>query len=124
MESSFLMEAKPGSAQLREAVRRRAEEIYQRGGRLPGRDSENWSQAEREIRQEHVSSSRIQRTAILVRVEGVVYVGEYDGEIAGGYAPGEFGKGDPVPVRFQGNRMFVKRPNGTELETIVVEKTG
>ena len=32
-----------------EAIRRRAEEIYIRNGRIPGRDVENWAQAEQEI---------------------------------------------------------------------------
>lgn len=31
-----------------EAIRRRAEEIYIRNGRIPGRDNENWAQAEQE----------------------------------------------------------------------------
>jgi hypothetical protein len=36
----------------------------------------------------------------------------------------EFGKGKVVPVRFAGNKMFVKRPNGKELETTIVKKIG
>jgi len=39
----------PQPADLHEAIRRRAEEIYVRSGRIPGRDVENWAQAEREI---------------------------------------------------------------------------
>ena len=64
------------------------------------------------------------RTAIVIRVEGVQYVGEYDLESAAGYAPGEFAPGQSTAVRFDGDRMFVRRPNGTELETTVVEKIG
>jgi len=107
---------------LHEAIRRRAEEIYIRNGRIPGRDLENWSQAEKEILSE--SASPQTRKAIVVRVNGAEYVGEYDPESSNGYVPGEFGPGVSVPVRFDGDRMFVKRPNGKELETIIVKKTG
>lgn len=64
-----------------EAIRRRAEEIYIRNGRIPGRDVENWAQAEHEILREAAQSqsqSQSRRTAIIVRVEGVEYVGEYN----------------------------------------------
>jgi len=49
-------------------------------------------------------------------------VGEYEPGSAAGYTPGEFGPADPIPVRFHGDRMFVKRPNGRELETIIVKR--
>ncbi|HYM77555.1 MAG TPA: DUF2934 domain-containing protein [Candidatus Dormibacteraeota bacterium] len=105
---------------LHELIRRRAEEIYFRNGRIPGRDAENWAQAEHEIRQE-VEASR-KKTAIVVRVNGMHYVGEYRPELADGYVPGEFGAGTPVDVRLDGDRMLVKRPNGKVLETRIVQK--
>lgn len=105
-----------------EAIRRRAEEIYIRSGRVPGRDLENWSQAEEEIKQEAAGSTR--RKAVVVRVNGVEYLGEYEPEDCDGYRPGELGKGKVVPVRFEGNKMFVRRPNGKELETTIVKKIG
>ena len=37
---------------LQEAIRRRAEEIYIRNGKIPGHDLENWAQAEHEIMRE------------------------------------------------------------------------
>jgi len=111
------------SPDLHEAIRRRAEEIYIRNGRIPGRDLENWAQAEQEITRE-TAEHPARRTAIVVKVNGVQYVGEYAFEAAGGYAPGEFTKGVAVPVRFEGDRMFVKRPNGKELETRIVKKIG
>ena len=37
---------------------------------------------------------------------------------------GEFGADASVPVRFHGDKMFVKRPNGKELETTIVKQTG
>jgi len=106
--------------ELHEAIRRRAEQIYVQNGRTPGRDIENWNQAEAEVSREAGKFSR--RTAVVVEVNGVEYVGEYPSESCGGYQPGEFGAGAAVLVRFQGEKMFVKRPNGPELETTVVKK--
>jgi hypothetical protein len=109
------------AADRHEAVRRRAEEIYVRSGRIPGRDLENWAQAEQEVLRE--SEARpASRKAIAVRVDGVQYIGEYNLETSDGYRPGEFGTGVAVPVRFHGNKMFVRRPNGKELETTIVQK--
>ncbi len=105
---------------LHEAIRRRAEEIYIRNGRIPGRDVENWTEAEQEIRREAENSGR--RTAIIVKVDGVQYVGEYRADVADGYMPGEFTPGSSVVVRLDGNRMLVKRPNGKILQTELVQK--
>ena len=105
-----------------EAIRRRAEEIYIRSGRSPGRDLENWSQAEAEIKRE--AAPAMPRKAVVVRVDGVAYVGEYQPEDCDGYQPGELGKGATIPVRFAGSKMFVRRPNGKELETTIVKKIG
>jgi len=110
----------PRSSELQDAIRKRAEEIYIRNGRMPGRDLENWTQAEGEIARECGNSMR--RTAIVVDLDGVQYVGEYALESCDGYQPGEFGLGQDISIRFEGDKMFLKRPNGKELETIVVEK--
>lgn len=75
--------------------------------------------AEEEIQEFERASPR---TAILVRVSGVQYVGEYVDEAAAGYTPGEFEPGAPVPARLDGDRMFVKRPNGKVLETGAVQQ--
>ena len=107
------------SSDLPEIIRRRAEEVYAREGRVPGRDIQNWMQAEYEILREQAAAFA-HGAAVVVRVEGLRYVGEYYSDDAAGYAPGEFKRGDPVPVRFVGSKMFLKRRNGTELETQVV----
>jgi hypothetical protein len=107
---------------LHEAIRCRAEEIYIRNGKLPGHDLENWAQAEQEIRREFADHPH-RKTAIVVRVNGAEYIGEYNPESCDGYVPGEFGAGASVPVRFHGDKMFVKRPNGKELETTIVKQT-
>ncbi len=110
------------SPDLQEAVRKRAEDIYVRNGRIPGRDLENWAQAEAEILRERGNSAG--RKAIVVDVNGVQYVGEYRLEFCDGYEPGEFDTGDDILVRFDGEKMFVKRRNGKELETTIVHKIG
>ena len=115
--------SRPAPADLHEAIRRRAEEIYYRNGSIPGRDLENWQQAEKEIFSELAAPSP-RRTAVVVKVDGVQYVGEYDPACSAGYVPGELGSGSAVPVRFVGDKMFVKRPNGLELETTIVQKIG
>jgi len=107
---------------LHERIRKRAEQIYIRNGRIPGRDLENWSQAEREVCAERQQHQR--RTAIIVKVNDVQYVGEYRQESADGYEPGEFVPGEPVPVHIEGDRMFVRRSNGKILETAIVQRVG
>lgn len=104
-------------------IRRRAEEIYVRTGRLPGHDLENWAQAEAEVLRERTTHP-YRRKAVVIKVGGVQYVGEYSPESTGDYNPGEFQAGIPVQVRFDGEKMFVKRPNGKELETRIVRKIG
>jgi hypothetical protein len=113
----------PGATKtVHEAIRRRAEEIYIRSGRVAGRDVQNWTQAEAEIMNE-LAEGAGRRTAIIVNVDGVQYVGEYDLNSAGDYKPGEFPTGAAIPVRFDGDKMFVQRPNGKELETTITHKT-
>ena len=108
-----------------EVIRRRAEEIYIRNGRIPGHDLANWAQAEREITLEATTeaAATVRRTAIVVRVNGAEFVGEYDHAAAESYKPGEFAAHASVSVHFHGNKMFILRPNGKVLETSIV-KTG
>jgi hypothetical protein len=105
---------------LQEAIRRRAEEVFIRNGRITGRDVDNWVQAEKEIRQE-MTARFARNPAVVININGIPYVGVYPAESAEGYAPGEFAAGDTVPVRFEGNHMFVQRPNGCELKTTLVK---
>lgn len=37
-------------AQLTEAIRKKAQELYEKSGRKPGRDLENWLEAERTVK--------------------------------------------------------------------------
>jgi len=107
---------------MQEAIRRRATELYQQGGAVEGRDYENWYQAEAEILRE--SAPYLVRRAVVVNVEGVVYTGEYDSTAAEGYTPGEWKPGDPVPVRLAGDKLYLRRPNGQELQTTIVKRIG
>jgi hypothetical protein len=110
------------SPEEQQAIRRRATELYQRSGAVPGHDAENWCQAEAEILRES-AGSRVRR-AIVVNIQGVVYTGEYDCTSADGYTPGEWRPGDPIPVRLAGDKLFLRRPNGRELKTTVVKRIG
>jgi hypothetical protein len=110
------------SIQMQEAIRRRATEIFRKSGGTAGRDTENWFQAEAEILRE--SPSHLIRRAVVINVQGVVYTGEYESDSADGYTPGEWGEGDPIPVRLAGDKLFLRRPNGRELQTTIVKRIG
>ncbi len=109
-----------------EAIRRRAEEIYVLNGKVPGHDLENWAQAEQEIRRESpappVHDPPARRAAVVIKVKGSEYVGEYNPASADGYRPGEFGSSASVLVTFHGNQMHVLRPNGKVLETTITRR--
>jgi hypothetical protein len=109
-------------ANLRSAIRNRAEEIFRRGGQIEGHDLENWCQAEAEVLRE--VDIRLTRPAIVINLDGVVYTGEYDLRTCGDYMPGEWKAGDRVPVRLEGDRLILRRPSGKELETYVVKRIG
>ncbi len=107
---------------LLEAIRRRAAELFRLSGGIAGRDIENWCRAEAEILRESTGQSL--RRAIVINLAGVVYTGEYDVSSADGYAPGEWKAGDRIPVRLAGDQLYLRRPNGRELQTTVVKRIG
>ncbi len=115
-------EFRTSSLELQNAIRARAEELYRQGGGAEGHDVENWCRAEAEIMRE--TTAAFARPAVVINVEGVVYTGEYDTASAEGYLPGEWKIGDRVPVRLEGDKLFLRRPNGRELETSVVKRIG
>jgi len=115
-------ESKDPSFELQNAIRNRARELYWQGGALEGQDIENWQQAEAEILRE--TAPHLPRPAVVINLEGVVYTGEYNLAAADGYTPGEWKAGDRVPIRLEGDRLFLRRPNGRELETNVVKRIG
>lgn len=111
-----------GSREMVEAIRRRAQEIYEAGDRQPGHEVENWLRAEAEVMREAAGALRHRAAHIVLKVRGVTYTGEYDPESCGGYQPGELRAGQPLHVRFEEDRMYITRPNGRELEARVVKK--
>jgi hypothetical protein len=114
--------SKEYSPQLLHAIRERATELYQRSGAIPGHDLENWCKAEAEI--VHDQAAHLARRAIVVKLEGMLYTGEYEFASAGGYTPGEWKPGDPVRARLAGDKLYLLRPNGLVLQTTVVKRTG
>jgi DUF2934 family protein len=108
--------------QQQEAIRRRATEIFQLGGRAEGHDLENWCQAEAEILRE--MDTHPVRRAVVINLNGVVYTGEYEFACADGYAPGEWKPGETVPVRLAGDKLYLRRRNGRELQTTIVKRIG
>ncbi|MGA9392969.1 MAG: hypothetical protein WBV69_21240 [Candidatus Sulfotelmatobacter sp.] len=115
-------EFRSSSPELQKAIRTRIAELYGQGGFLEGHDIENWRQAEGEILRETAAHGT--RRAVVINVEGVVYTGEYELPAADGYEPGEWEPGARVPVRLQGEKLCLVRPNGRELETRVVKRIG
>ena len=73
---------------LQQAIRLRAEEIYERHGRILGHDLPKLGRAEKEIMQE-LSERPTRRTAVVINLNGVQFVGECALESSGGYVPGE-----------------------------------
>jgi hypothetical protein len=108
---------------MQEAIRKRAGEIYLCNVQVAGRDLENWYQAEQEIFGEAAQKgSKPSRHAVVVKVEGVQYTGEYEQTGPDGYRAGEWKAGDPVPVRLAGDKLYLLRPNGKELATTIVKR--
>jgi hypothetical protein len=105
-----------------EAIRRRASELYRHSGAVDGRDVDNWCQAEAEVLRE--STTHAVRRTVVVNLGGVVYTGEYDCTAADDYTPGEWKPGDPVAVRLAGDKLYLRRPNGRELQTRIVKRIG
>lgn len=108
--------------EVEEAIRRRAEKLYEERGRVPGHQVEDWLHAEAEVLREFDLARPPKPALVVIRFEGASYTGEYDANRCDGYTPGEFRTGAPVEVRFAADHMYVKRPNGKELETRVVRK--
>jgi Protein of unknown function (DUF2934) len=109
--------------ELEQAIRRRAQEIYESGGKTPGHEVENWLRAEAEVMREVTAALRRRSAHIVVKVDGATYTGEYDPESCAGYQPGEFAAGQPLRVRFEEDRMYIARPNHAELQARVIKKS-
>ena len=103
------------------AIRRRAQQLYEQRGRALGHEVEDWLQAESEVLRP--ADFPPAPAYLQVRLNGVVYTGEYDRNHCGGYVPGEISRNAQVELRFAGEKMFLKRGNGVELETRIVAQS-
>jgi len=57
---------------------------------------------------------------ITVQAGDLVYVGEYTPIFFG--KPGDWIVGDPIDVRFDGNKMILRKPNGKELKAKIKKR--
>jgi hypothetical protein len=114
--------ASSSPAQMQEILRRHVPQIYEISEVAKGYDAESCYQAEAEVLRESTLQSL--RRAIVVNIEGVVYTGEYECSSADGNLPGEWQPGDPIAVRVEGDKMYLRRPNGREIETTIVKRIG
>ena len=110
------------SSSTQETLRRHGAQVYEISGAAKRFDAENCYQAEAEVLRE--SALRSLRRAIVVNIEGVVYTGEYECSSAEGYVPGEWKAGDPIAVRVAGDKLYLRRRNGHEIETTIVKRIG
>lgn len=108
---------------LHEAVTRRAHELWELHGKVDGHAEEDWAQAEAEVRSARHTEPRSGAAFVVVKVGEFTYTGEYDRQRASFYHPGDLGRGTPVPVRFEGDRMYLKLSGGRELETRIIRRS-
>jgi hypothetical protein len=108
------------SPQMQDAIRRRATELFERSGSVPGHDVENWCQAELEVLKEQ--ATQLLRPAVVIKFEGVLYTCEYEPDSPGTYTPGEWKPGDPVTLRIAGDKFYLRRHNGSELQTTITKR--
>ena len=107
---------------LRDAIARRARELWEQRGRVEGHAQEDWLQAEAEVMKSRLVQTTPKAAFIVVKFGGFVYTAEYDPDHCGDYRPGEFRKGAPVAVRLADDKIYVRRPNGRELEARILKK--
>jgi hypothetical protein len=57
-----------------------------------------------------------------VQLGDMVYVGSYWPRTRWSYSPTDFIVNDPVQVKIDGKHMYLKRPDGKELKTTVIQR--
>jgi hypothetical protein len=107
------------SAQAQAAIRRRASQICNRSGAVEDRDAEHRYRVKAELRREK-TVHRLRR-AVVIKIQGVDYTVQYECSAEDGYAPGEWKVGDPIPIRVAGNKLYLRRRNGHELQATIVK---
>jgi Protein of unknown function (DUF2934) len=146
-------------AALKQAITRRAQELYEARGRGEGHALQDWLQAEAEILRElgkegELAAEASKRDRVThelgpgrsrgqegqastgsmvqapvtgaaffnVKVDRVLYTVQYNPEHCDSYRPGMLRKGEPVELRFEDDKVFLKLPNSKELEAKIVRK--
>jgi hypothetical protein len=110
----------PLTSDSHEAIARRAREIWQEHGCVDGHAEEDWAQAEEEIRS-RVAGPKTATRRIVVKAGSFLYTAEYELARAA-YHPGELVPGEPIRLHFEGQKMWLRLPDGRELETRVIRK--
>jgi hypothetical protein len=131
-----------GTQAMQEAIALRARELYQLRGCAEGHALEDWLLAEAELKtkvgsqakpsdESHPAAKRdvpasapvAPRAAFFnIKVDGVLYTVKYDPDRCDFYRPGMLKKGQPVELRFERDKIYLKLPNSKELEAKVVRK--
>ena len=108
------------SFQEEEAIRKRAEEIYEQEGRVAGHDEENWLRAEAEVTAEAASKNPTRCARILIKANGSLITVQYDPQTTDS-RPGELA-GQPGRICIDNDRTVITRKNGGVLETSILKR--
>jgi hypothetical protein len=108
-------------AEVHEAIVRRARALWEQRGRMDGHATEDWAQAEAEIREQLAASRDASPAFLSVQSQAFVYTCRYDRNCAA-YRPGDFAPGDPIRFRVTGGKLYLKLSDSHELETTIVRK--
>ena len=108
-------------SEVHQAIVRRARELWEQRGRIDGHATEDWAQAEAEIRQQLAPSRDASSAFLSVQSQAFVYTCRYDRNCAA-YRPGDFAPGDPIRFRVADGKLFLKLSDSQELETTIIRK--
>ena len=109
-------------AEVHEAIVRRARALWEQRGRMDGHATEDWAQAEAEIREQLAASRDASPAFLSVRSQAFVYTCRYDPNRVA-YRPGDFAPGDPIRFRVADGKLYLKLSDSHELETTIVRKS-
>jgi hypothetical protein len=108
-------------AEVQQAIVRRARELWEQRGRIDGYATEDWAQAEAEIREQLAASRDASPAFLSVQSQAFVYTCRYDRNCVA-YRPGDFAPGDPIRFRVADGKLYLKLTDSHELETTIIRK--